>query len=136
MKIFKSTLFVVLIMVVSSGLVHATPDESRFQTVEKLLTISSAAKTINESDNADAKQKQADAIELFEQAKTAADDGDGERAKALLGEATKMMFAATRMVKKKGDFSEKYLRDFDTSLASVEALRDRSEEHTSELKSH
>ena len=124
MKIFKSTLFVVLIMVVSSGLVHATPDESRFQTVEKLLTISSAAKTINESDNADAKQKQADAIELFEQAKTAADDGDGERAKALLGEATKMMFAATRMVKKKGDFSEKYLRDFDTRLASVEALSD------------
>ncbi|MBN4063245.1 hypothetical protein JYT79_00535 [Cardiobacterium sp. AH-315-I02] len=115
------TVFIVLFLA-SSGIVHAAPDEPRFQTLEKLLTISSAAKSIHESDSAAAKKKQADAIELFEQAKTAADEGDDERAKALLDEATKMMFSATRMIQKKGDFREKYLRDFDTRLASIDAL--------------
>ncbi len=94
----------------------------RFQTVEKLLTVSTAARTISGSDNAEAKKLHADALELFEQAKTAANEGDDERVKSLLGKATKLLFSATRMVKKKGDFKEKYLRDFDMRLASVEAL--------------
>ena len=125
---FKFTLFIVLIIMSLSGFVHAAPTtpaiptESHFQTVEKLLTISSAAKRINESDNTDAKKKQVKAIELFEQAKTAVADGNGERAATLLGKATKMMFTATRMVKKDISFAEKDLRDFDMRLASVDAL--------------
>jgi len=124
----KSTLFIVFIIMSSAGFVHAVattpavPTESHFQTVEKLLTISSAAKRIDESDNTDAKKKQAKAIELFEQAKTAAADSNGERAATLLGEATKMMFTATRMIQKSDDSINKELRDFDMRLVSIDAL--------------
>ena len=122
MRIFKSILFIVFIITSSTGFVHAMPDESRFQAVEKLLTLSSAAKRIDESDNTDAKKKQAKAIELFEQAKTAVDDGDGVGADALLSDATKMMLAATRMIEKSDDSIKKDLRDFDMRLSSIDAL--------------
>ena len=123
-RMIKFTLFIVFITMSSAGFVHAAPvpAESRFQAVEKLLKISSAAKRIDESDNADAKKKQAKAIELFEQAKTAADDGDGVHADTLLSDATKMMLAATRMIEKSDDSINKDLRDFDMRLVSIDAL--------------
>lgn len=100
----------------------AMPSEDKFQKIEKLLTVSSAAQRIEESDNDAAKSKQVSAITLFEQAKTAAHEGDGERADALLDDATKMMFAATRMIVKNRDFIKKNIQDFDTRLASIDAL--------------
>jgi len=121
---FKSILFIVFIFMGLAGIVHAMPSESRFQTVEKLLTISSAAKRIDSSDNAAAKMKLESAIALFNQAKVAAENGDNVQAKALLGEATSIMFTATRMVKKDKSFAEKDLRDFDSRLASINALCD------------
>lgn len=119
---FKSTLFIVLIIMSSAGFVHAMPSESRFQTVEKLLTVSSAARRIDSSDNDSAKDKLKSAIALFNQAKRAAENGDGAQSESLLGEATNILFTATRMVKKDKSFAEKDLRDFDTRLASIDAL--------------
>lgn len=103
---------------------NAMPSEEKFQTVEKLLTVSSAAQRIKVSDNNVAKTKQASAIALFEQAKTAAHKGEGERADTLLGDATKMMFSATRMIEKNKDIIKKDLYDFDSRLASIDALCD------------
>ena len=106
------------------SMVNAMPSESRFQTVEKLLTISSAAKRIDSSDNVPAQMKLESAKALFNKAKEAAENGDGTQADALLGEATSIMFTATRMVKKDKSFAEKDLRDFDARLASINALCD------------
>ncbi len=121
---FKFILFMVFIFTSSVGFVNAMPAESRFEAVEKLLTISSAAKSIDESDNNSAKTKLESAKYLFNKAKEAAENGDGAQADALLGEATSIMFTATRMVKKDKSFAQKDLRDFDTRLASIDALCD------------
>lgn len=105
-----------------AGVVSAMPTDARFQSIEKLLTISSAAKHIKASDNELAKINLEDAIIMFNHAKEAADNGDGTQAEALLSEATSSMFTATRMVKKDKSFALKDLRDFDTRLASIDAL--------------
>lgn len=115
---------VMFIFMCSVSLVNAMPTQAKFQTVEKLLTVSSAAQRIAESDNDAAKQKQLSAMALFKQAETAANKNEGERADKLLDDATKMMFAATRMIEKNGDFVIKDLRDFDTRLESIDALCD------------
>jgi len=121
---FKSILFVVIISMGMVGMVHAMPTESRFQAVEKLLTVSSAARRIEASDNDLAKTNLEGAITFFNHAKEAAENGDGTQADALLSEATSLMFTATRMVKKDKSFVQKDLRDFDTRLASIDALCD------------
>lgn len=116
-------LFVIIFMC-SVGVANAMPSESRFQTVEKLLTISSAARRIDASDNDPAKTRHDYAKALFEQAKKAVENGHGAQAEALLGEAAKIMFTATRMLAKDSASIEKDLRDFDTRLASIDALCD------------
>jgi len=103
---------------------NAMPSEAKFQTVEKLLSVSSAALRIDESNNDEAKRKRESAIILFNQSKTAAQDDDGERADALLDDAMKMMFSATRMIEKNEDIINKDLRDFNTRLESIDALCD------------
>ena len=115
---------VLIVFLCSISIAMAMPSEDKFQKVEKLLTVSSAAHRIEESDNDAAKSKQVSAIALFKQAKTAAHEGDGERADALLDDATKMMFAATRMIVKNRDFINKNIQEFDTRLASIDALCD------------
>lgn len=123
MKMFKYILCVVLSnFICSISLANAIPTEARFQTIEKLLTVSTAAKRIEASDNDSAKDKLESAIALFNQAKIAVDNGNGAQAESLLGEAASIMFTATRMVKKDKSFAQKDLRDFDTRLASIDAL--------------
>ena len=112
----------VIAFLCSLNIANATPSEEKFQTVEKLLTVSSAAQRIAESDNDMAKAKQVSAIELFKQAKMAAYEDDGVRADALLDDATKMMFAATRMIEKNEDSITKDLHDFNSRLISIDAL--------------
>lgn len=112
----------VIVFLCSLNVVYAMPSEEKFQTVEKLLTLSSAAQRIAESDNDEAKSKRESAMVLFEQAKTAAREDDGERADTLLKDATMMMFTATRMIEKNADSIKKDLHDFDSRLASIDAL--------------
>jgi hypothetical protein len=112
-----------LIMALLSGIfVSAAQAGSRSQSVEKLLQTSSAAQQIINSDNQAAKEKRMQAVALFEKAKQAETSGDEKRAADLLQQATKTMFEATRMIEKGESFMAKYLRDFESRKASVEAL--------------
>ena len=104
------------------NIAHAGQSASRLQSVEKLLETSSAAQQIKGSGNEAAKQKHRQAVELFEQAKLADRKGDDQKTADLLKQATRTMFEATRMVEKDESFLAKYLRDFESRKASVEAL--------------
>jgi hypothetical protein len=100
----------------------AEPPKTHLQEAEKLLRESSAAKRVIDSDNAPAKAKHAQALALLQDAKAAADRGEQKKADELLGEATRMMFEATRMIEKDKSFAIKDQRDFDTRLDSILAL--------------
>jgi len=102
--------------------VYAGQTDSRLQSVEKLLETSSAAKQIKGSDNQAAKDKHEQAVVLFDKAKLAQSKGDEQQAADLLKQATKVMFEATRMIKKDESFMAKDVRDFDERRASVDAL--------------
>jgi len=120
----KIIFLVVLFISDSAGIVYAVPTESQFQTLEKLLTISSAARRIDKSDNAEAKLKHASAVTMLTKAKTAAREGNAAQADALLTEATRMMFVASRMIEKDSSSIKKDLREFDTRMTSIDALCD------------
>ena len=121
-KMILKLLKVLLFVAVAAGAVHASQTGSRLQSVEKLLENSSAAQRIKGSDNQAARDKHAQAVELFNQAKQAESKGDETRAADLLKQATKAMFEATRMIEKDGSFLAKDLRDFEARKESVEAL--------------
>ena len=101
---------------------YAAQAGSRLQSVEKLLETSSAAQQIKESDNQAAKEKQGEAIALYEKAKLAQSKGDDQQAADLLKLATTVMFEATRMIKKDKSFMAKDVRDFDARKESIESL--------------
>jgi flagellin-specific chaperone FliS len=103
----------------SSG---AAPAESHLQKAEKLLRESTAARRVLDSDNAPAKARYAQALELLQQARDTSARGDQEKLDSLLNEATKIMFDATRMIEKDESFAIKDLRDYDTRLDSILAL--------------
>jgi hypothetical protein len=121
-KINMKLLTMPLLAVVLIGVAHAGQTESRLQSVEKLLETSSAAQQIKGSDNQAAKDKHEQAVQLFEKAKLVQGEGDEQQASDLLKQATKIMFEATRMIKKDESFMAKDVRDFDERKASVEAL--------------
>lgn len=123
MKIFILVVCVMIFGVaIPAGLSNAALAESHFQTVEKLLNVSTAARRIIASDNEVAQSKLNTAKQLFRQAEEAAKNGDSEQAESLLGGATKMLFEASRMIDKTNGFSQKDLRDFDTRKVSIDAL--------------
>ena len=117
-------LFVIYVVIVSAELVHAMPSESRFSSVEKLLTVSSAARQIDESGDVSAKHTLDTARQKFQQARIAAKNGDDTLAESLLDEAAKLVFTATRMLKKDESLIQKDLRDFDDRMSSIDALCD------------
>ena len=101
---------------------NAGQTASRLQSVEKLLQTSSAAQQIKNSGNQAARKKHEQAIQLYQQAKKANSSGDETKAADLLKQATITMFEATRMIDKGETFRSKYLHDFESRKASVEAL--------------
>jgi len=117
-KLLSMTLLGILLV----STVYAGQTDSRLQSVEKLLETSSAAKQIKASDNQAAKDKHEQAVVLFDKAKLAQSKGDEQQAADLLKQATKVMFEATRMIKKDESFMAKDVRDFDERKASVDAL--------------
>jgi len=117
-KLLSMTLLGILLV----STVYAGQTDSRLQSVEKLLETSSAAKQIKASDNQAAKDKHEQAVVLFDKAKLAQSKGDEQQAADLLKQATKVMFEATRMIKKDESFMAKDVRDFDERRASVDAL--------------
>ena len=101
---------------------YASEMDSRLQSVAKLLETSSAAQKIKESDNQAARQKHQQAMSLYQQAREADSNGNGQQASELLKQATKTMFEATRMIEKDDVFLAKDLKDFSARKESVQAL--------------
>lgn len=121
-KLNNRLLSIALISAVFFNIAHAGQLESRLQSVDKLLTTSSAAQTIKGSDNQAAKQKHEQAVTLYQKAKQADSKGDDQQAADLLKQATTTMFEATRMIEKDQSFLVKDLRDFDSRKESIQSL--------------
>ena len=121
-KLNNRLLSIALISAVFFNIAHAGQLESRLQSVDKLLTTSSAAQKIKGSDNQAAKQKHEQAVTLYQKAKQADSKGDDQQAADLLKQATSTMFEATRMIEKDQSFLVKDLRDFDARKESIQSL--------------
>jgi len=98
------------------------PHGGRLQFVGALIEESSAARRVQASGNAAAMAKREQARELHRKAVAAHDAGDHAGAEAQLTQASKLMFEAVRIAEQDGSALTKKERDFDSRLASVEAL--------------
>ncbi|MEE8321046.1 MAG: hypothetical protein V3R68_04295 [Gammaproteobacteria bacterium] len=96
--------------------------EDRIQFVRTLLEKSSAAQQVDASGNPDAKQRHEDARLHFHQAQQAHATGDLDMANKELIEATRIMFEAVRLAKKKDVVEGKKRRDYKDRLDSINAL--------------
>lgn len=96
--------------------------EKRLESVKTLLEKSSAAKQIESSNDPGALAQKAKAIDLWNQAKAALDNGDLAAAQRLLNEAPKTMFAAARLAAPEQLLGEKVKADYTIRRESVNAL--------------
>jgi hypothetical protein len=94
----------------------------RLQSVGKLIENSSAAKKIDASGNAEAQKVRQQARDLYQQAVAASKAGNEAEEKRLLGEASRTMFQAVRLVEIPKSLVDKHQRDYQDRLASVTAL--------------
>lgn len=123
-NIKNSYLFVlaIIIMLPSMQLFAETTIEDRFESVAKLLDISSAAKKVQASNNDAAKIKHNEARLLFRQAKELQAQGKTKEADNYLTLTTKTLFEAVRLVDKDKSIIDKQHRDYVMRLDSINAL--------------
>jgi tetratricopeptide (TPR) repeat protein len=95
---------------------------ARLSYVERLLTESSAAKKVENSDNPKALELKAEANSHFDKARALYDGGDAEAAEAELGEAIRLLTAAARAANDDTTVSQKQTDDYGQRRESVEAL--------------
>lgn len=98
------------------------PHGGRLQFVLALIEESSAARRVEASGNVAAKAMREQARELHRKALAAHAAGDHAGADTLLAQASKLMFEAVHLADQDGAVDTKKERDFDSRLASVEAL--------------
>jgi len=96
--------------------------EQRLAAVETLLENSSAARQVEASGDAGARQKRDRAREIFRQARAAFQAGQYTRASELLPDASVQMFEAVRSSAPGEVTAPKARRDFDARLESVNSL--------------
>lgn len=96
--------------------------KSRIESVGRLVGSSSAAKRVVASGNAEALAKHREAQSLHESAQAAYREQDLDGARALLTNATQLMFEAARLAETGDARAEKRHKDFDQRMASVDAL--------------
>lgn len=96
--------------------------ELRLTAVEKLLEESSAARQVETSGGADARQKREQARGIYREARAAFEAGQYARASELLLEAGVHMFEAVRVAAPEEVTAPKARHDFDARLDSVNAL--------------
>ncbi len=97
---------------------------ARLKFVEKLTEHSSAADQVKESTNPDAKARHEQTRALYQKALSAYNINDYKAAAELLNQALRTMFEAVRMADPDKVLAEKRERDFQSRLASVNALAD------------
>jgi hypothetical protein len=96
--------------------------EKRLDSVKTLLEKSSAAKQIEASGDPAALAQRAQALDLWNQAKSAVERGDLEVAQKLLVDAPKLMFAAARLAAPEQILGDKLRSDYNNRRDSVKAL--------------
>ena len=106
----------------STPILAKTSIEDRLTSVEKLVTVSSAAKKIQSSNKPEALAKRNEAIELFEKAKSLHDQGNIAEAEKKLTQATQTMFQAVRLVELDKSIIDKHHEDFNSRLETINAL--------------
>ncbi len=124
--------FLITLMLTLSGVnqvgAQANPqgavNNSRVQSVGKLIETSKAAKQIEASGNLEASSQRDEARTLYDQAVEAINVGDLERGNALLTKASKTMFEAARLAGNKEVSEKKRERDYLSRLDTVTALVD------------
>jgi len=97
---------------------------NRFNSVEKLLTESSAARQIESSGNPEALAGRDQAHSHYEKARLAKEAGDIETANAELSMATRVMMQAVRLADRGGVVHDKKVTDFRSRESSITALLD------------
>lgn len=108
--------------ILSAPVLAKTSIEDRLTSVEKLVTISSAAKKIQSSNKPEALAKRNEAIKIFEKAKILHDQGKIEEAEILLTQATQTMFEAVRLVELDKSIIDKHHYDYNSRLETINAL--------------
>jgi hypothetical protein len=96
--------------------------EQRLAAVETLLERSSAARQVDSSGDAAARQKRERAREIYREARAAFDAGHYARASSLLPEASVQMFEAVRLAAPEQVAAPKARTDYEARLESVNAL--------------
>lgn len=96
--------------------------EQRLAAVENLLERSSAARQVEKSGDATARQKRERAREIHRQARAAFQAGQYARASELLPEASVRMFEAVRLAAPEEVTAPKARADYEARLASVNSL--------------
>lgn len=119
-----------MIMIFYCGALSAEHADGRFQSVEKLLEESSAARQIEDSGNSQALAGREQARVHYQKAKQADADGDDETAEAQLLLATKAMLQAVRMADQKDVVLGKKITDFQKRQDAIMALLEAHERIT------
>ena len=101
---------------------EASGIDDRIKSVGRLLTVSSAAKKIETSNNEQAKAMLNWGREQHQKAIEAQESGDTDSAKELLGQATNALFAAAKRADGKQATAKKHARDYTDRKQSTEAL--------------
>jgi hypothetical protein len=106
----------------------------RLESVDTLIQRSSAARQIDASGDAGAKEKRRAAQSIYTQAQEAFKAADYARASKLLGEASSLMFQAVRTAEPEKVVDAKTRSDFDARKESVRALLAAQKRIASEKK--
>lgn len=120
---FKFFLLVSVLFSSASALSDDSKADSRVNFLDKLLTSSTGAKQVMQSDNPDVKALHSKARDLYTQAKSEFEQGNNKEGSALLDQSAKIMFQAIRLATPKTAGKEKEKRDYEKEKTSVEALR-------------
>ncbi len=117
-------LFIVLLAASSQPVIGDENLESRFESVEKLLSESSAARQVEASGSPEALAGREQARAHLERAREAESAGDDATASEELALATRSMMQAVGLAGQNGRVQDKMVRDFHSREESIEALLD------------
>lgn len=112
-----------LILTPLAGLSDEGKFDSRVNFLDKLLSSSTGAKQVLQSDDPEVKALHQKAKDLLTQGRSEFDKGNNKKGSALLDESAKTMFSAIRLATPKAAGKVKEKRDYEKEKSSVMALQ-------------
>lgn len=122
LALISSIAVVLLTAAVQAEPVRSQDTSARLGHVQRLLTESSAARKVEQSGSAEAREMMAQAQAHYEKAVTLHDGGDEGAAEAELAESIRLLTAAARTTNGTASVSQKQTDDYGRRRESVEAL--------------